>query len=665
MVMSTLKGLMMKGRLRAAAVVVVLTVAVAGLFVYFVAVAGLFVYFKNFAILATGPATEEDKTLSAGLTAPLRCDFSAEYKRSFEITGISQTATAPERFMQDKGMSLFRSRIMRGDQDFKLKMHWQIDGKDPSGAWIIKAAVTDFEMEVKIEGKSEKAAIPVPYPFVIRMLDDCRFNSFGFHPAASTGNTILLMNLIQTLEMVLPPDEQSTEWEAEQINALGKSLASYKAVRSEAGDTLVTRNRLEYLEVFEQPADVKVTARVMQSEMEGALDPDNGWFKRLEGTEHTRLAAGDSVFAESLTTLSVVAISTVFPPINMAAVSEYRWLRPGEKPPKKKTRFANVQAPPGFAKMKLPEALKEFQAILFSKKSGHTAASIRYLTVYLRERPEAATEIIEALRNGEIEKKAESTVFLALQLAGAKESEDALLTVLEDAGFNPLNRSRAAHALSEVEGISQRSVDALFSASTGALGDEGEFANTSLLALGVLGYANAKDRAEITDRVVQEMEFRFQNAETFEEKSLVLAAIGNVGDERFIDEISEGLGDDSEYIRKMAINAARKIDSDEIDAMLEDTFINDRNPDVRNDALDMMARREPSGEANSEVVRIASERLPSERNAESRAAIINYLGKNADISEVAKEALVEQYRREADPQLMVLIGRYVSAEDLQ
>ncbi len=59
----------MKGRLRAAAVVVVLTVAVAGLFVYFVAVAGLFVYFKNFAILATGPATEEDKTLSAGLTA--------------------------------------------------------------------------------------------------------------------------------------------------------------------------------------------------------------------------------------------------------------------------------------------------------------------------------------------------------------------------------------------------------------------------------------------------------------------------------------------------------------------------------------------------------------------------------------------------------------------
>ena len=148
MVMSTLKGLMMKGWLRAAAVVVVLTVAITG----------LFVYFKNFAILATGPATEEDKTLSAGLTAPLRCDFSAEYKRSFEITGSSQTATAPERFMQDKGMSLFGSRIMRGDQDFKLKMHWQIDGKDPSGAWIIKAAVTDFEMEVKIEGKSEKAA---------------------------------------------------------------------------------------------------------------------------------------------------------------------------------------------------------------------------------------------------------------------------------------------------------------------------------------------------------------------------------------------------------------------------------------------------------------------------------------------------------------------------
>ena len=624
-----------------------------------VAVAGLFVYFKK------PTATEKDETSVADLTLPLRCDFSAGDRRSFEITGSSQTATAPERFMQDKGMNLFGSRIMRGDQDFKLKMHWQVDGRGPSGAWIIKAAVTDFEMEATIEGKSEKAAISVPYPFVIRMLDNCRFDSFGFHPAASADTTALLMNLIQTLEMVLPPDERSTEWDAEQLDSLGKSLASYKAVKSKAGDLVVTRNRLEYLEVFEQPADVKVTARVIQSELKGDLDPNGGWFKRLDGTEHTRLAAGDSVFAESLATFSLAAIEVAFPPINAAAVGEYRWLRPGEKPPKKKTRFANVQAPPGFAKMKLPEALKNFQAIFLSKKSGRVSTAIQYLTVYLRERPEAATEIIESLRNGEIDKKAESTIFLALQLAGAKESEDALLTVLEDAGFDPLNRSRAAHALSEVEGISQRSVDALFNASMGGLGDEGEFANTSLLALGVLGYANAKESPDITDRVVQEMEFRFQNAGTYKEKSLALAAMGNVGDERFIDEIAEGLGDDSEHIRQMAINAARKIDSDEVDAMLKDTFINDRHPDVRNDALNMMAQRGSSDGVESEVVQVASERLPAERNAESRAAIINYLGQNADINEVAKETLVQQYQREADPQLMILIGRYVSAEDLQ
>jgi len=595
-----------------------------------------------------------------------QCHFINNARHSFAISGTAISSISAKRFVNDDQSSVLDIDVLKGNQNYKLKMYWQIDESNSNNSWSVKTEISDFTMAATLDGKSANESIVIAYPFLMDIKDDCSFDNFRFHEDSNPKYNKILMSLLLSLEIVLPTDRTSKTWKAQRFDALGLNISNYKALTPVRGEQHISRNKLEYLHVFEQPKDKKVSVKVIKSVLNANLNSNGHWVDGIEGTEHNRLAIEGSVFSESLATFNVLAIPADFVEIKIASPNKYKLLQPGEKLQTKPIAFANARLPTIMKNYSTTEILSQFQSILSSKTEARLSTALELLTLYLRENETSAMEVIRLIEAEEINKSSESLVFLALQLAGTKESESALILVCETSSFSLLNQSQAIRALSQVSNISQAGVDMIFDASMGSLaGGNEELANISLLALGVLGLSNKVDHPEINDRVVDEIKSRFNDADTFSEKALVLAAISNTDDERFMEEIKIGLEDESARLRELSLEAITKIKGEEVNEVLEEVFINDTSSVVRIAALSILANNDISGISNERVVKIAAERLSIENASKAKSSIINYLGENADKSTIAKDRLVVQYQNETDPNLLILIGQYVSAEDLQ
>ena len=69
--------------------------------------------------------------------------------------------------------------------------------------------------------------------------------------------------------------------------------------------------------------------------------------------------------------------------------------------------------------------------------------------------------------------------------------------------------------------------------------------------------------------------------------------------------------------------------------------------------------------ASAETIAIAATRLATESDPRARGALIELLGTAAMTDAAAKQALIKQFPRETVVDLKVLIGRFVSGEDLK
>jgi hypothetical protein len=595
-----------------------------------------------------------------------QCHFISDAKHSFAISGTSISSISAKRFINDEQSNLLGTDVLKGNQNYKLKMYWQISDSKLNNTWTVKTEISDFTMDANLDGKSANESIVISHPFLMDIKDDCSFNNFRFHESSNQKYNKILMSLLLSLEVVLPADRASEAWKAQRVDALGLNISNYKVLKPDSGEQHIKRNKLEYLHVFDQPKDKKVTVKVIKSVLNANLDSNGHWVKSIDGTEHNRLAIEGSVFSESLATFHVLAIPADFFEIIIENPHKYKGLKPGEKLQTKRIAFANTRLPTFIYSYTTPEILNQFQSILSSKTEARLSTALELLTLYLRENKASAMEVIRLIETGEIGKSSESLVFLALQLAGTKESESALILVCESSSFSLMNQSQAIHALSQVSNISQAGVDMIFDASKGSLaGGNEELANISLLALGALGLSNKVDHPDINDRVVSEIKSRFNNADTFSEKALVLATISNTDDERFMEEIKIGLEDESVRLRELSLEATAKIKSEEVNKILEEVFMHDTSSDVRIAALSILANNDITGISNERVIKVAAGRLSIESANKAKTRIINYLGANAEGSTIAKDRLVAQYHNETDPNILILIGQYVSATDLQ
>ena len=138
-------------------------------------------------------------------------------------------------------------------------------------------------------------------------------------------------------------------------------------------------------------------------------------------------------------------------------------------------------------------------------------------------------------------------------------------------------------------------------------------------------------------------------------------AIGNTGDGHFAADLGPKLVDGSPSMREHAVRALRRMPGVEVAPVLLDRLGREPDPSVRAAIAETLLAL---GVRDVEAMTRAGQLLVTEPVPLVRAALIRWLGASAADLPVAKAALIAQFRRETVPQLMQLIGQYVTADEL-
>src|ERR1019366_6087696 len=111
---------------------------------------------------------------------------------------------------------------------------------------------------------------------------------------------------------------------------------------------------------------------------------------------------------------------------------------------------SETKVDPGLASLSLELALERFEAIYTKAANGDAYAAALYLADWLKARPQAAAELLQALRGTSFPYSMRPAAFLGPEGCGTPEARVALSQALADRSMAGMDRARAATALSDV-----------------------------------------------------------------------------------------------------------------------------------------------------------------------------------------------------------------------
>jgi HEAT repeat protein len=186
-------------------------------------------------------------------------------------------------------------------------------------------------------------------------------------------------------------------------------------------------------------------------------------------------------------------------------------------------------------------------------------------------------------------------------LLGALSSADspAALSALSELAANqdlePSLRNSALTHLALHEAPTEETFDTLKQV---ASGPDPDLAGTATYALGAAArHANDAADSGVQERArdtIRDLNARFDSAESAEDRSFLLGALGNAGDRSALGRIESALSDPDPRVRAAAAAALRFIAGPEPEALLARLMVGDPDPAVRRAALSAAAERAPS-----------------------------------------------------------------------
>ena len=561
-------------------------------------------------------------------------------------------------------------------------LHWHVLASRGTG-WLVAAALDELAVDQRPVPQSP-AQRPVPgsgatsrelqaeleEPFLVEVGRDCRFKGFAFAPRSDSRARSRIEALMRSMEMVLPV-APVRQWTARQDDAMGSYQGHYQRETTTGGGTgvVISRRRVRYF-AFRLPSlGPKVagpSAEIVRSEARATLDAVGGWLSALSSQDHLKLSLGERLLAEVTGSVELHRIES--PPLpRLVGLATERFvsrsnLQAEEGPPQPTVPDAAQAA------LDLSGAVADFERRLGSGKGGlHGAVST--LAGYLVGRPGAITELMAALRNGSIDPKLHSALFLALERTGTPQAERALAEGVGDRRLSSVDRMRAAVALADVPHPSQQAVDALVAQARARGGDtEAEdVSRSALLALGTLDHNTAASNPELAAEARQELGARLRAMPPPGEVMTDLDAVGNSGDESLVAAVEPYTDDPSPMVRAHAAGAfGRTVDAAD-EARLTAWLVREPDRGVRRAIVATLAARVDAagGGLSSNLLSTAISWLPQEPDAQVRGLLIPLLGGVAANVPEAKQALIDQFHREQQPELLELIGQYGSVEELR
>jgi HEAT repeat protein len=591
---------------------------------------------------------------------PLSCRFSAGEELAFHVRATSSARASETATPQQLSLD--------------ATLWWRVLEERSASGWVVAATLSDVRL---LEGGAEadaarRAALEAPFLFQIGR--DCRFRDFAFDSSVDAEARRQLQGTLQAAELILPPLPRA-RWVSRHKDSLGAYDATYALEASSSNDApALTRQHGQYiassLPLLPEQLGGRMRVDVLSGDTRATLDAKGRWVGQLHGGSHLRVWMGGKLLSDVSSQVELERLDGARgSPDVLAHLDAGRFAWGDSASGARRSAPELPPAPdPALAALSLDGALADFASKLGGGHNNVHDAAVR-LASYLSVHPEAIPDLIARMRGGTVPEQLHSVLFLALEKTGTLAAENGLASALEDRGVSTQDRMRAAVALQDIPRPSERTAHTLIDQARGNRADpeERQVADASLLALGALSHRVDARLPEVARLTHDELDTRLRMARGTEDLSVALDAIGNSGDERFADSLRTYNQDASPLVRAHAARAWRRMEPTTVEPVLVEWLGQEKDAQVRRSIADTLAEqvREADRPASPAVLTAAAARLASEPDARTRSALISLLGSAARTDATAKLALVQQFHRETVPELQVLIGRYVSAEELR
>lgn len=555
--------------------------------------------------------------------------------------------------VMDKAVDPSLARVQTDTIRDEWTMLWDVERVQLKGAMVRLIGIPTLPPRRPQELAALRAATPV----FLNIKPNCSFGQIGApegtHPALLRD----WQSLLTMMEFVWPRRSGSS-WSTVQSDTTGQYTADYSV---DSAGTL-DRERVAYISTVPPRPGIKATATVAGSDATASRDGDGGWFTRVSMREHVQVDVEDAGrFADVNTTISLTAVDVpdhAFwdATVDMDAVAWADTHKLGGAA-EGGLRFSGDPVDPALAALPLDGLIDAFGALLGDDRVG----AMRILVHWLRHDPSRAQELLDGIRTGLVPKDLHDEMFHALSLAGGPEARAALLEAATSPDLSTANHLQALAALKGAPGVHSETVEFL----TGAWTDRSEPPTVEDRS-GLMAAGSLLDRPDTPDDLRNDLEEALTNAlvdaESAEETSAALGAIGNSHDPEFASIVEPLLDDENSQTRIAALEAMNRIGAapapdEALDALMDmDT--------TRGQKYASNSLQDRAADATAEDIQWAIHLLNEPgTTVYQRGALIQFLGALAD-RPAARMGLIEWFQRETDPDLLVLIGRYISGSEL-
>lgn len=598
----------------------------------------------------------------------LRCEPDVGLRASYRIRMHTQIKLNAASLLSDARKQK-QGELITTDAGFSGRLRLQALEERKLGV-LVGLTLDELEVDSGVADLPAELRQQMGQPFYAVLAPDCSFRDFGFAENASAEIVNRLQGLLQGFSLALDADGSKLKWQSSEYDSVGQYSANYE--RPDLPSRRVTKRRMTYLRAH--PASgfgIKepMRVRVIKSEAPAQLDEEAAWLQHLESREHLVVTRSNGSMVADLK-LSLWLERSQEDASDMALVNApagVKWRKQTDAPLVAEPRRPD---PPDFMKvLPLDAALSQYAEMMRSGGKNSIAKAADFLAMYLRARPEMAQEIMKLLAQQVIPKDLEATIFLALEMAGTKESHDALISGLSQ-DHTSANRSRAAAALPDIPKPEPRTLDALRETARTAVAESPDetrlVRNSASFAIGTLERRTRVSYPALAKQAVAEMRSSLSTARGDQAQAVALDAIANSGNAELLTDVKPLLAAPEGLVRAHAIEAMGSMPPEANQDMFGPLIANEQDPRIRGTIAATYADQAKRADQPPPplVVNGAIGQLGREQDPRVRGLLIDLIGPACAKSPQAMQALSNQFKHETDPMLLKLIGKWVPADQL-
>lgn len=307
------------------------------------------------------------------------------------------------------------------------------------------------------------------------------------------------------------------------------------------------------------------------------------------------------------------------------------------------------------------ELQKESVKSLISKLQSNQLSQNEFerkLADYLILNPDEANRIYDMIISSSIPQNIINSCLVAASMASTNQSQKVLIKVSSNPGINFNNRLQASVYIGELKKIN---IDTIRDIEIYSQNFQDQ--NTSLLSsamlcsIGRLYGRQSKDYpSEEYDEIYRFFNQKLDTVKSTTDTCAVIRAIGNTEDSSFYNRINEYRTNSNDgFIRAAALSTLTKIDSNQAEEALIDSFKNDKDSTVVSEAIRLQTLREENPDFTKDV----ASRIVTETDPEIKTVMIDYFMTNGKNDPKVKESLLESLKSETDPDLRIKLHKAI------